>query len=67
MKDFCDTYVLKRLITQPTCFKNAQNTTCINLIMTKGPKSFQNPLCNLYDYHKITVTVVVIENFPPQR
>ena len=42
MKEFCDTYNLKNLITEPTCFKNAQNPTLIDLILTNKPKSFHN-------------------------
>ena len=37
MKEFCDTYNLKNLITEPTCFKNAQNPTLIDLILTNKP------------------------------
>ena len=67
IKDFCDTYGLKHLITKPTCFKNAQNPTCIDLIMANSPKSFQNSLCietGISDYHKPIVTVLkeIIEN-----
>ena len=25
MKDFCETYILKNLITEPTCYKNPQH------------------------------------------
>ena len=61
IKDFCDTYGLKHLITKPTCFKNVQNPTCIDLIMTNSPSSFQNSLCfetGVSDYHKLIVTVL---------
>ena len=61
MKDFCETYGMKHLITEPTCFKNAQNPTCIDLIMTNSPKSFQRSLCietGISDYHKLTVTML---------
>ena len=61
MKDICESYGLKHLITEPTCFKNAQNPTCIALIMTHSPKSFPNPLCvetSISEYHRLTVTVL---------
>ena len=34
MKDFCVIYNFKSLINQPTCFKNMQNSSCIDLILT---------------------------------
>ena len=61
MKDFCETYGMKHLITEPTCFKNAQNPTCVDLIMTNSPKSFQHSLCietGIFDYHTLTVTML---------
>ena len=33
---------LKTLIKQKTCFKNPENPTCIDLILTNSPRSFQN-------------------------
>ena len=34
MKLFCESYNLKTVIKEPTCFKNADSSTCINLILT---------------------------------
>ena len=45
LKEFCDNYNLKNLITEPTCFKNAQNPTLIDLILTNKPKCFQSSMC----------------------
>ena len=42
MTTFCQMHYLKILINEPTCYKNSNNTTCIDLIMTNRPKSFQN-------------------------
>ena len=44
LKEFCDTYNLKTLITEPTCFKNAQNPTLIDLILTNKPKCFHSSM-----------------------
>ena len=33
MKDICSSYCLKGLIKQPTCFKNSENPSCIDLIL----------------------------------
>ena len=38
---FCTTYNLKNLIKEPTCFKNIDNPSCIDLILTNKPLYFQ--------------------------
>ena len=58
--DFCDTYDLRSLITEPTCYKNPENPTCIDLILANDPFSFQNSCVlgtGLSDFQKITVTI----------
>ena len=42
VSEFCDTYNLKRLIREPTRYKNPENPSCIDLILTNRPCSFQN-------------------------
>ena len=42
MAGFCDTYDFRSLITEPTCYKNPENPTCIDLILTNHPRNFQN-------------------------
>ena len=61
MKSFCDSYTLTSLIKEPTCYKNLQNPSCIDLILTNSPYSFQNSYVvetGLSDFHKMTVTVM---------
>ena len=61
MKDFCETYNLKNLITEPTCYKNAQNPSLIDLILTNKPKSFHSSMCietGISDFHKMVVCVL---------
>ena len=61
MKSFCETYTLSSLIKEPTCHKNPQNPSCIDLILTNSPYSFQNSCAietGLSDFHKMTVTVM---------
>ena len=58
MVDFSD---LKSLITEPTCYKNPENPTYIDLILTNHPLSFQNSCVletGLSDFHKMTVTIM---------
>ena len=42
MKTFGEIYKLRNLIKEPTCFKNAENPTCIDLILTNKPLSLKN-------------------------
>ena len=61
MQTFCDTYNLKSLVKKPTCFKNLDNPSCIDLILTNRIKSFQNTCVletGLSDFHKLTATVM---------
>ena len=42
MEDFCY-HSMSHLIKEPTCYKSLGNPTCIDLILTNFPKSFQTP------------------------
>ena len=71
MKNFCSLYDLSCLIKAPTCFKNAENPSCIDLILTNRPRNFQNSSLietGLSDFHKLTVTVLKtnFRKMPPQ-
>ena len=37
---FCNTYNLSCLVKEPTCFKNVENPSCIDLILTNIPLSY---------------------------
>ena len=61
MDDFCGTYNLKSLIKDPTCFKNLENPSCIDLILTNRFNSFQDSCVvetGLSDFHSLTITVL---------
>ena len=61
MSDFCNSFGLKSLIKVPTCFKSAENPSCIDLILTNRPYCFQNTIVletGLSDFHKLTATVM---------
>ena len=61
MKLFCENYNLKSLIKQPTCYKNPDNPTCIDLILTNVPRSFQSIFfleTGLSNFHLMTLSVV---------
>ena len=42
LESFCESYRFKSLIKDPTCFKNPAYPSCIDLILTNSPWSFQN-------------------------
>ena len=61
LPNFMSVHNLKTLINQKTCFKNPENPTCIDLILTNSPWSFQSSSVfetALSDFHKLTITVL---------
>ena len=61
MGNFCNTYNFRCLVKEATCFKNVHNPSCIYLILTNRPLSFQNTNVietGLSDFHKLTLTVM---------
>ena len=61
MKAFCDNYNLTGLIKQPTCYKDQNNPTCIDLILSNTPTSFQSTCVietGVSDFHLMTLTVI---------
>ena len=42
MKTFGEIYKLQNLIKEPRCFKDLENPTCIDLLLTNKPLSFKN-------------------------
>ena len=61
MKSFCEIYGLQNLIKQPTCYKNPDKPTCIDLMLTNVPRNFQGTCVvetGLSDFHLMTLTVM---------
>ena len=61
ISDFMSAYNLKSLVKQKACFKNLDNPSCIDLILTNSPWSFQDSSVfetGLSDFHKLTTTVL---------
>ena len=61
MKSFCQTCNFKNLLDKPTCYKKYNNTSCVDLIITDKPRSFQNSYTfetGLSDFHKMTLTAL---------
>ena len=61
MIDFCAQYNLKNLVKEPTCYKNSDNPTCIDLMLTNRHRSFMSTCTvetGLSDFHKMTITAL---------
>ena len=61
MKSFCESYDVKGLIKQPTCYENSSKPTCIDLILTNVPRMFRSTCVidtGLPVFHLVTVTVM---------
>ena len=54
-------YNTKNIIKEKICFKNCENPTCIDLILTNRPRSFQDSTVietGMSDFHKMRVKVM---------
>ena len=64
LTEFCEMYKLKNLITDPTCYKNPNNPSLIDVILTNRKRSFQYSKTietGLSDHHKMIITVLKTE------
>ena len=62
IKIFCLAYTLTNKINKPTCYKNHEKPSCVELILTNCPCSFQNSCAleiGLSDFHKMVATVMI--------
>ena len=60
ISSFCDAFDLVNFIREPTCYKNPEKSSCIDLMLTNKHHSFQNSGAietNLSDFHRMTVTI----------
>ena len=69
--EFCENYSLKNIVKEATCFKNPNNPTCLDLILTNRKESFRKTEVietGLSDFHKMTVAClnVYIKKLPPK-
>ena len=61
LKDFCDLYNLKNLIKVPTCYKNPDKPSSIDVMLTNVHRSFCNSCSietGLSDFHKMTISIL---------
>ena len=63
MKDFCEIYNLENLIKEATCFKNPDNPSSIDVMLTNRKNSFQNSMTietGLSDHHHMTISILKV-------
>ena len=61
MKNVCDIYHLKNLVSVPTCYKNPFKPSCIDLFLKNCSRSFQDTQVietGLSDFHKMNTTIL---------
>ena len=71
LTSFCTLFKLKNLVKEPTCYKNPNNPSCIDLFLTNCARSFHNTCVfetGLSDFHKLVVTLLrsKFESLPPK-
>ena len=60
LNDFCDICNLKNLVKEPTCYKNPDNPSCIDLFLTNRPRTFQCTTTietGISNFHKLVVRI----------
>ena len=61
LDDFLDEFHAKNLVKEPTCDKNAENPSTVDLFITNTPLSFMKTTAvwaDLSDFHKMIITVM---------
>ena len=61
LSEFLDQYDQKNIVKEPTCFKNPDNPSCIDLFITNRASSFQHTTTlstGLSDFHRMALTVL---------
>ena len=61
MHDFFNVYNLETLSNTPTCFKNPENPSCIDLLLTNSKDNFDETIVlesGLSDFHKLVVSIL---------
>ena len=71
LTSFCTLFKLKNLVKEPTCYKNPNNPSCIDLFLTDCARSFHNTCVfetSLSGFHKLVVTLLrsKVESLPPK-
>ena len=71
MKVFCNQHKFKALNEEPNCFKNLNNTSCLDLFLTNSSQSFEKCFTlerGMLDFHKLIITILKVkpDKLPPR-
>ena len=61
--DFCQVYGCSNIVKENACYKNPENPSCVDLIITNRPRSFQGTKTietGLSDFHKMSLTIMKV-------
>ena len=61
LSEFLNAYNAKNIVKNKTCFKSIENPSCVDLIITDKPGSFQHTNVfetGISDHHKLVATVM---------
>ena len=60
LSQFLDTFTLSPLSIDPTCFKNSENPSCIDFLLTNFKPSFLKTVfeTGICDHHKMISTIM---------
>ena len=61
VKHFCNSFNLTSMVSKPTCYNIPNKPSCIHLILTNHPRSFQNCCvieAGLSCFHRMVLTVM---------
>ena len=61
LSEFLNAYNAKNIVKNKTCFKSIENPSCVDLIITDKPGSFQHTNVfetGISDHHKLAATVL---------
>ena len=69
--DFLDAHEAQNFVKEPTCFKNKDNPSCIDLFVSNSPRCFQHTKTfwtGLSDWHKLVTTMFKsdFQRLPPK-
>ena len=62
---FCS-FKLKNLVNEPTCYKNPDNPSCIDLFLRNCKRSLHNKSVfdtGISDFHKLVLTIFLVGNY----
>ena len=61
LDNFMEVHQAKNLVKEPTCYKNIENPSCVDLFVTNSRQSFMKTTTlstGLSDFHKMVITVM---------